>query len=381
MRKPIIALLLVSGLISSPLLADEIKLQDNPPSQYVVVKGDTLWAISGRFLKEPWRWPEIWKMNREQIKNPHWIYPGDLIVLDTSGASPELRLVKNARAGGAETTDRLSPRVRAEALDKDAIPSIPPSAIGPFLSQPLVIEEGALDGAPYIVGAEEERVVMGRGDKAYVAGIGNATAQDWKIFRPGKPLTDPETDKILGYEAEYLGEARTVQGGDVQTVEITKSVKEINLEDRLVAAAEDSVFRYVPHAPERPVAGRVIAAYGSVSDVGQYATVVLNKGKQDGLEEGHVLAVYRKGQTVRGKTWSDVKVDCLKPGAKASSDQPFDAREGYKASCRSSKDEDMSLPDARTGLVFVYRVFDRAAYALVMQTNRPVYLLDVVRNP
>ena len=138
MKKPILALILLFGL-SSLSIATEIALQDSHPDRYVVVKGDTLWGIAGKFLKEPWRWPEIWKMNKQQIKNPHWIYPGDMIVLDTSGGSPELRLVKTLE------TVKLSPRVRAEPTETNAIPSIPQAAIGPFLSKPLVIAEGALE--------------------------------------------------------------------------------------------------------------------------------------------------------------------------------------------------------------------------------------------
>lgn len=343
MRKTIIALLFVSGLVSWPALADELKLQDDPPSQYVVVKGDTLWGIAGRFLKEPWRWPEIWKMNREQIRNPHWIYPGDLIVLDTSGDSPQLRLVKNAKADAALPTEQLNPRVRVEAAGAQAIPSIPPAAIGPFLSQPMVIEEGALNNAPYIVEAEEEgRVVMGAGDRVYAAFPEETKVSDWKIVRPGKALVDPISGEVLGYEAEYIGEARTVQAGNPQTIGITKAAKEVNFKDRLVPAIETEIFKYIPHAPERPINGQVISAYGGVAEAGQYATVVINKGRREDLEEGHVLAVYRKGKTTP---------------------------------------ENVTLPDARTGLVFVYRVFDRVSYALVMQTNRPVYLLDVVKNP
>jgi nucleoid-associated protein YgaU len=343
MRKNIIALLFVPGLLSWPALADELRLQDDPPAQYIVVKGDTLWGISGRFLKEPWRWPEIWKMNREQIRNPHLIYPGDLIVLDTTGDSPQLRLVKKEMADASLPAEKLTPKVRTEAMETQAVPSIPPAAIGPFLSQPLVLEEDALATAPFIVAAEEEgRVVMGAGDKAYAVAPEETKALGWKIVRPGKVLADPDSGEVLGHEAEYIGEARTVESGNPQTILITKAAKEVNFRDRLVPAAETEVFKYIPHAPEHSISGRVISAYEGVAEVGQYATVVLNKGRRDSLEEGHVLAVYRKGQTTK---------------------------------------EGVNLPDTRTGLIFVYRVFDRVSYALVMQVSRPVYLLDVARNP
>lgn len=427
MRKPIIiAMLALSGFISPLAGADEIALQDNPPQQYVVEKGDTLWSIASRFLKDPWRWPDVWNMNREQIKNPHRIFPGDMIVLDTSGGTPQLRLVK-------QESIKLSPRTRVETLESRAIPAIPPTAIGPFLAGPQIVEEDALDHAPYVVGLEENRYIMGLGDKVYVAGAGDSqTVTDWSIFRPGKTLTDPDTKQVLGRETEYLGDAKTLVADDVMTVQITRSVQEIHRDDRLVPASEARV-QYIPHAPEETINGQIISAYGSVSEVGQYATVVINKGSDDGLEVGHVLAIYQKGRTVeaitaesrnsawrymdtdclkpgatvsydafydpkevfqpcpkkKGKTpvaeegnaWRYSDIGCLKPGAKVSFDQFFNPKDVYKVHCRPAKREAVTLPNARTGLVMVYRVFDKASYALVMNTNRPVYLLDVVKNP
>lgn len=425
MRKPIIiAVLSLSGFISSHVWADGDLLQDTPPHEYVVVKGDTLWGISSRFLKSPWRWPELWQMNREQIRNPHLIYPGDMIVLDTSGASPHLRLIKG------DQTIKLSPGVRSESLSAQAIPTIPPSAIGPFLTQALIVEEDELDHSPYVVGTEDDRVIMGRGDRIFAAGERDENIRDWSIYRKGKALFDPDTQEPLGFETEHIGDARLAQGGDVMTLEVTNSVREIRREDRLVPSSHKRTFQYVPRAPEKDIRGRIISAYGAVSDAGRYQTVVINKGSKDGLEEGHVLALYRKGRTVEpqpgeprknawryldrecvkpGKTitfdqfydpketlepcqkengspvpgeevrYSDI--GCLKPGAKVSFDQFFNPKDVYKLHCRAEKRDTVTLPDTRTGLVFVYRVFDRASYALVMSASRPVYLLDVVRNP
>lgn len=425
MRKPIIiAVLSLSGFISSQVWADEIKLQDNPPQEYVVVKGDTLWGISARFLKDPWRWPDLWKLNRAQIKNPHLIYPGDMVVLDTSGTSPHLRLVKG------DQTIKLNPQVRSEALAAQAIPTIPPSAIGPFLTQALIVEEDQLDHSPYVVGTEEDRVIMGRGDKIYAAGARDENIRDWSIYRKGKTLFDPDTKEPLGNETEHIGDARLVQNDEVMTLEITNSVMEIRREDRLVPSSTNRTFQYVPRAPDKAINGRIISAYGAVSDAGRYQTVVINKGGKDGLEEGHVLAVYRKGRTVeptpgepRKKAWrymdrecvkagktitfdqfydpkevlepcdknagtaapdNEVRysdIGCLKPGAKVSFNQFFNPKDVYKLHCRAEKRDTVTLPDTRTGLVFVYRVFDRASYALVMNASKPVYLLDVVKNP
>ncbi len=423
MRKPIIiAVLSLSGLISSVAGAEDLKLQDNLPQQHVVVKGDTLWGISEKFLKDPWRWPQLWQMNREQIKNPHLIYPGDVVVLDMQGGSPRLRLLKGEQA------IKLSPRARGVATETQAVPSIPMSAIGPFLTKPLVIEENSLDDTPYIVGTDENKSIMGQGDRIYAANAKDRSIKNWSIFRQGKLLIDPDNEQPMGYEAEYVGEARTLDNrpDDLMTLEITRSVHEIRRDDRLVPSISNSELKYVPHAPEQAINGRIVSAYGAISDAGKYGTVLINRGSKDGLEVGHVLAVYSKGRTVEGKpadkrknawrymdkeclkpgktvsfdqfydpkdtlepctdtsgekiTYSDI--GCLKPGAKISFDQFFNPKDVYKLHCRSgSGGNDITLPDTRTGLVFVYRVFDRVSYALVMKANRPVYLLDVVKNP
>lgn len=344
MKKPILALILLFGL-SSIAAATEIALQDNPPDHYVVVKGDTLWGIAGKFLKEPWRWPEIWKMNKAQIKNPHWIYPGDMIVLDNVNGSPELRLVKGQEA------IKLSPRVRAEPTEASAIPSIPTTEIGPFLSKPLVIAQGELDKAPYIIGTEENRVVIGAGNTAYVQAIPQGGPLHWQIYRQGKALVDPDTGEILGHEAVYLGDAKVKRYGDPASVDILRSVQEILIGDRMVEAREDSISAYAPHAPEKMVNGRIVSAYGGVAEVGSGSIVTLNRGRRDGLEIGHVLALYRHGLSVRPDESDKVSPETVK------------------------------LPDERYGLVFVFRVFDKLSYALVMQTTRPVQLEDDVRTP
>lgn len=344
MKKPILALILLFSL-SSLSTATEIALQDHHPDRYVVVKGDTLWGIAGKFLKEPWRWPEIWKMNKQQIKNPHWIYPGDMIVLDMSSGSPELRLVK-----GIESI-KLSPRIRVEPAEASAIPSIPQTAIGPFLSKPLVIAEGELEKAPYIIGTEESRVILGAGNSAYVQSIIEGGALNWHIYRPGKALVDPDSNVTLGYEAVYLGDAKITRFGAPATINITKSTQEINNGDRLVEMKEEATSAFVPHAPEKTISGRIISAYGGVDEVGKGSIVTLNKGRQDGLEIGHVLALHRHGRSIS-------------PGAHD-----------------NTSPEIVKLPDERYGLVFVFRVFDKLSYALVMQSERPVQMLDDVRTP
>ena len=394
MRHLIASLALV---LAAPAFADTLKLQDNAPDRYVVVKGDTLWDISGKFLKDPWRWPQIWNLNRAEIKDPHWIYPGDLIVLDRSGKEPRLSLVKGDKHG--MTTVKLSPGVRTSEIGSDAIPAIPIRVIHPFLTQPRVVAKDAMDSAPFILGTNAERVVLGAGDDAFATG-GPAGVTRWNVLRPGKTLKDPETGEVLGYEVEYLGDARTLAEGAPQKIRITQSAQEILPKDKLVAADETTTFEFLPHAPEAKINARIISAYGGMTDSGRYQTVVLNRGSRDGIEPGHVLAVYREGQAVQltrdeqeKMTWASDKpaasgdgawlykdVRCLKPEASASAGT--DADQAFRATCLSANDErSVKLPDARSGLVMVYRVFDRVSYALIMQSEGPVYLLDTARNP
>lgn len=352
----IISLILISSLLSAQALADEpVRLQDNPPDRYVVVKGDTLWGISGRFLKDPWQWPQIWGMNREQIKNPHLIYPGDIIVLDLSRQPPSLRLVTGEQVvggvvGGRETV-KLSPQVRAEPRERAHIPTIPAAAIEPFLSQPLVIEAGGLDNAPRIVATDGDRVVLGGGDRAYAYKLPTDQGVDWQIYRAGKPLVDPDTREVLGYEAIYLGEAKVIKFEErldtASPIEITKSTLEINTGDRLVLGTKVAIDNYVPHAPEKLIKARIISAYGGITEVGQGAIVTINKGTRDDIERGHVLALYRHSPPAKNKKGEIV----------------------------------LRIPDERYGLLLVFRTFQKVSYALVMHTTRPVHLLDVAQTP
>lgn len=354
----IISLILLSSLTAARAIAEDqpVQLQDNPPDRYIVVKGDTLWGISQRFLKDPWQWPQIWGMNREQIHNPHLIYPGDVVVLDLSGKTPALRLVKGGAAGtggaagsalGKLETVKLNPSVRVEALERAPIPAIPASVIEPFLSQPLVIEANGLENSPRIVAAQDQRVVLGAGDRAYVQDMPKDKGADWQIYRVGKTLFDPDTQEILGYEAIYLGQARVIKFDEASPIEITKSSQEISTGDRLVVASPLSGANYVPHAPEKEIKVRVISAYGGITEGAQNTIVTLNKGARDGLERGHVLALYRHTPPVKN----------------------------------SSGKVTLRIPDERYGLLMIFRTFDKVSYALVLQTTRPVNVLDVAQTP
>jgi hypothetical protein len=363
---------LVFGSAFAQAPSAPLAIKPDAPERYTVVPGDTLWGISQRYTDSPWRWPELWNMNREQIRNPHLIYPGYVIILDRERA--QLRIATPGAEGAPTTTApapgatpapgvpgtpgdtvKLSPRVRAESLAKQEIPSIPPSIIEPFLSRPLVVEPDGLEKAPTIIATQADRVVLAAGNSAYVRGIGSAKDETWYVYRRGVPLVDPDTNKTLAYEAIYLGTAQLTRPGEPATVVLTSAVQEVEAGDKLVAAGRAQPVNYAPHAPTAQIKGRVIGIYGGVAQVGEAGpqqVISINRGRADGLEVGHVLALYSLGGTVR---------DATKP--------------------RNATNARIELPDERAGLVFVFRVFDRISYALIMHLTKPVRPLDVVQTP
>lgn len=328
-------------------------IRSDAPDRHIVVKGDTLWDISGTFFNDPWKWPHIWGLNKESIKDPHWIYPGDVIYLDRNSGTLHFGQFQGENnnatpASGvsvAENIDRLSPRVRISPNPHVAIPSIPSRAIEPFLARPLVIEIGALDDAPTLIGAREGRVILGNDDIVFAKNMPADKGVQWQIYRPGKTFVDPDTDEVLGIEAIYLGNAEVTHFADVSTLSINNSVQEIYAGDRLVAPSINAVNNYLPRAPESKISASVISIYGGGTQGGQNSVITLNRGARDGLERGHVLALYHKGEVVK------------------------------------SEGESYTLPDERYGLIFVFRVFNKVAYALVMQTKLPVQLLDRANTP
>ena len=349
-RKSITILAFVAGCLGAAGATAQAPNSPSPikpdaPDRYVVVPGDTLWGIAQRFTNSPWRWPELWNLNKDQIKNPHRIYPGNVIVLD--------RL--HGRLSIAAGTEVLHPKMRVVGSTDAPIPSIPPSVIEPFLSQPLVIEPDGLDNAPTVIATQQDRVILEAGNTAYVRGIGKSHEKTWDVYRPGSALVDPDTNRTLGYEAIYLGTAQITRAGDPTTVRLLKVKREVGVGDKLIPAPPPQEMNYAPHSPSVFIKGRVMSIYGGVQHVGEtgdYSIITLNRGKADGIDVGTVLAVYTHGETV---------TDASKP--------------------KDSPDAVIHLPDEPNGEVFVFRVFDRVSYALIMNISRPVRPLDVVQNP
>ncbi len=384
MNKRIITLLVLACL-SLHVNADEIQLQKNHPERHVVVKGDTLWGISGRFLKDPWQWPKVWRMNRDQIKNPHLIYPGDVVVLDTSSGSPQLKLLHE--------TVTLEPGVRIESLEKEAIFTIAPNIIGPFLSQPLLIENGKLDVAPRIIAGQENRVVLSPGTRIYINGIKEGQGTHWNIYRPGELLRDPDTAEVLGTEAIYLGDVDIARYGEPATGDIVRAKEEIFTKDRLVVSPDEFKSSFVPHAPETQISGRIMRIYGGVAEGGPNTVVSINRGKSDGLEEGHVLAISRYGRVIRDPEYKESSSNKAVAEEKKLKELNFDVKTDAdgkkivnfeKAPAQTKlvlKPGDVKLPDERVGLMMVFRTFDRVSYALIMNTTDAIYTADSVHTP
>lgn len=333
-----LALLLSQGVA----IADD-PLREGHPDRYVVQKGDTLWGLAQRFLREPWRWPEVWHINPD-ISNPHLIYPGDTISLSYAGGRPALNVVRG------RPTVKLSPRTRATPLEL-AIPTVPINAIRQFLTRPRVFGEPELMAAPYVVTVVGESVVGGAGNQLYVRGIVEPQTNTFTIFRPGQLYVDPQTGENLGFESLYLGGARLQREGDPATLEIQTSTREITVGDRLLPdLGDDFQESFMPREPDFPIEGRLIAVLDGVSQIGQFNVVTINRGAREGLQPGHVLAVYQTGGVVRDPV-------SYNPG------------------------EYVRLPDEPAGVLMVFRTFEKVSYGLIMSATRAIHMQDTVRNP
>jgi hypothetical protein len=333
------------------------ELAPDAPDEYTVKRGDTLWGISGIFLTRPWRWPELWGMNLEQIRNPHLIYPGQTLFLDKTNGRARLRM---GQAGADSTVLRLSPRVRSSVPASDGIASIPFHLIEPFLNEAVIFETDQLASAPRIVAAQEGSVLLSRGNTAYVRGdLGSD--REFRIFREPRALRDPTTAEILGYEAAYVGAAEYVREGETRTgadgkpevipasFVITSIRQEAGIGDRLNPVPAREYSNYAPHAPQAPMSGQIVSVYGDALNAGQNQIVSLNRGAREGMERGHVLALWRDGARTIDKT------DPNRPA--------------------------MKLPDERHGMLFVFRVFDRMSYALILSVKDPVKAGDRFTQP
>ncbi|WP_426142607.1 LysM peptidoglycan-binding domain-containing protein [Pseudomonas sp. DWP3-1-2] len=341
MRKSLLALLL---LASTGLVQAQVQLREGHPERYTVVVGDTLWDISGKFLSQPWKWKEIWRAN-PQIQDPDLIYPGDSLSLVYVDGQP--RIVLNR--GESRGTVKLSPRVRSTPI-VEAIPSIPLGAINAFLLSNRIVDDPAqFDEAPYIVAGNAERVLSGVGDRIYARGTFDPAHSMYGIFRQGKSYIDPETQEVLGINADNIGTGEIIATeGDIATLMLRRTSEEVRLGDRLFTSEERAInSSFLPSAPQSPIDGLILDVPRGVTQIGVFDVVTLDKGKRDGLQEGNVLAIFKTGETVRDRITG----------------------------------EQVKVPDERSGLLMVFRTYDKLSYGLVLQANRSLAIMDKVRNP
>jgi nucleoid-associated protein YgaU len=362
-------IILLLSLSSTYALSDEG--QDQPalkadhPSSYTVVSGDTLWAIAGKFLKDPWRWKEVWQ-NNSQIANPDLIYPGDTIRLIMVNGKPQLTLnadetsvlSNNTRSARANTdnsslkTIKLSPKIYVSTI-RTAIPAIPLERINSFLLRNRVVDASLLTSAPHVLAGQEERVIMGAGDTIYARGDFPNTIASYGLYRKGQDYIDPETEEVLGAQAINVG-AVNLRGlsGDTGTFTITRSTNEVRIGDRLLPSEERQISStFIPTPPKNTVLGRIMNVETGVSQAGRLDIIAINLGRRESLEQGDILGIYKDGAKIRD-------------------------RNAQKKTPRT-----ITLPDERAGLVMVFQVFEKMSLAIVLEAERGVVLQDIVSNP
>jgi LysM repeat protein len=318
---------------------DPVPLASGHPNEYVVQVGDTLWDIAGRFLRDPWYWPEIWYVNPD-IVNPHLIYPGDVLGLVYIDGVPR---ITNVRA----STYRMSPQARITPLT-EAIDTIPYEAVSAFLNSGTVLQADQADKLPYMVSTRGEHLMAAAGNEIYVRGVDDVAAGTrYSVVHVGDELVDPDDGKVVGYHGLMIGDGTLRRAGDPGTVWLTDSTQEITVGDRLLPETVDVPLNFIPSQPTSQIDGRIMAVVGGVTQIGQYMVVVLNRGTDNGLGVGDVLTVFQAGETIDDRVAGG----------------------------------EITLPDEEAGTIMVFKSYERISYALVMEATQAIHVLDAVRNP
>lgn len=330
-------------------------VQPQAPKRYVVKKGDTLWGIASMYLADPWRWPDIWYANPD-IKNPHLIYPGDVLLLGYVNGKPTITVQRNGETvtevpATSLPVEKLKPSVRYEPL-QEAVPPVPLTSIQAFLSKTRVIDPDTLEQAGYLLQSVDGRPAIGGGGEVYARGLKPEHGDRYDLYRLGDAYIDPETGDKLGYQATYIGTGQIEKWNDPQKLILSTAAQEALPGDRFLPVTEEALNpSFLPHPPAKHVAGQIMAVLGGVKQIGQFQVVVLNRGAEDGLDPGAVLRIYRKGLKV---------------------DDPY-ASGWFSGSVK--------LPDESSGTLMVFRTFKHVSYALIMRATREIHVADVVKNP
>lgn len=347
------------------------ELSPTAPQEHTVVPGDTLWGISGKFLKSPWKWPDLWALNKDEVKNPHLIYPGQVLSLEVVNGKATLKIsAKRAPLGEV----RLRPGVRIEdALsDTQSLSTVPLAAVTHFLSRPMLVEPDYFAKSPKILAAETGRLFAGAGSKVYAAGLPIDAKGDFDVYRQGGALINPDDGKAIAFEAVHLGTVRVLRNGETTLLSVVDSNQELTKGDRLVQIVEKPTFNAPVQAAPPGFGARVIKVFDGKSssllaesglDVRAYdreggplSIIILNKGTNSHLEQGDVVQVLTNGATVgRSGTLGYI--------------------EGKKAA------DPIKLPDEDNGYAVVFRTFEKISYAIVMRAQRPILAGDRVAAP
>jgi len=342
MKNTVLVTTLLALLLAgpSPAVAEDLKLNADVPERYTVKRGDTLWDISAVFLQSPWLWPEIWHAN-QQIENPHLIYPGDIISLVYVDGVPQLRVDRSRDL-------KLSPEARSVG-HADAIAALPLDIVDNFLSKNRVTDDATLNAAPYILGGQERRILVGSGDDFYARGDFSANRLNYGIYRRGDPYIDPASGELLGLRAIDVGAAKVkAVKGDIATLGATRAAQEIRINDRLLASEERTLAStFYPRAPVRSIEASVISVEDGVRNAGAFDVIGLNRGQRDSLQAGDTLAIYKLGDLTKDRMTG----------------------------------EQIRLPDERIGLVMVFYTYEKMSFALVMEADRQIDIGDRLVNP
>ncbi|UXZ54652.1 LysM peptidoglycan-binding domain-containing protein [Halomonas sp. 7T] len=332
-------LMCIALLVSHPVLAWE-RLRDDAPERYDVVRGDTLWDISARYLHSPWQWPELWQAN-PHIRNPHLIYPGDVLVLGSCQGEPCLSLERG------QSVVKLTPQMRT-VPEREAIAPLPLDVVRAFLREHRVLEEGeALRELAYVVGGENRRLISGAGDTLYVRGELPDRAQ-LGIYRQSDPYIANDGTP-LGMELIKIGEARQlITEGDIARVEVLSAYQEVRNNDILMPLDQREWGEaFQPRPPLNSVSGNIVAVPGGVRFIGRLQVVAIDLGTQDGLQPGHVLRVDQQGELVNDPRTQEL----------------------------------IQLPATEAGQIMIFKPYNRVSYALVMQASNVLAVGDAVRTP